>query len=57
MLDMVSVGWQWASKTPRCQGNGSVSFFDAIVVNCWARIERDVLWEEIMWIEDWVDWC
>lgn len=25
MEDMVSVGWQWASQTPMCQGKGSVA--------------------------------
>ena len=25
-LDGVSVGWQWASKTPRCQGKASAGF-------------------------------
>jgi hypothetical protein len=31
MEDMVSVGWQWASKTPRCHGNSFESLSDAIM--------------------------
>jgi hypothetical protein len=36
MLDIVSVGWQWASYTPKCHGNGSfllLLFPSLVIVN------------------------
>lgn len=32
-VERVSVGWQWASKTPRCHGNGSACFVCSMFVD------------------------